>query len=146
MKKLSVFATSVVAIIMALGVIAPVSTSAASPCTPYKYKKVICAYRSGKQLSYYENGTRIMILEARYGGASTPTKTGKFTIQSKQSTSTLPWAMTLTSGQKIKYSKNFAYYGYKYASNGNIELRDAESAKILYDRAPVGTPVIVFDY
>lgn len=151
MKKLSLLVTSIVTMGLAASMIAPVTASAASPCNYTKHKKVICGYKAGRQLSFYVDGKRMLRLEARFGGPSTPTRSGNFKIEWKDIDHVsgidghpMPYAMFFSGGQAIDYSADFSYYGYSHKSKGSINLRDAVSAKYLYKNAPVGTPVIVF--
>lgn len=130
----------------------PATTSAAtSPCPYTKHKRVICVNKIHQKLVLFEYGKQVMMIDARFGKPSTPTREGTFKVywKSKNHVSSLygsamPYSMFFSGGQAIHYSEDFAINGYYGASHGCVNVRDYKAVANLYNRTPVGTPVVVY--
>jgi hypothetical protein len=151
-KKTVLVVASAVMLVTGTGVAAPAAASAAaSPCPYIKYKKVICVNKAHRVLVMFENGKPTMWLDARFGAPDTPTREGFFRVYRKSpnhvssiSGTAMPYSMFFSGGQAIHYSQNFADYAWDGSSLGCVNTRNLKATKALYDRTPIGTPVVVY--
>ncbi|MGN6722118.1 MAG: L,D-transpeptidase [Marmoricola sp.] len=155
-------AAAVVAALVALVIALPASTSSASTVwggttprwvvracrTP---AKAICIDKTTRKLVYMRNGHVALMMDARFGAPSTPTREGTFKVYYKDADhvsslygSKMPYSMFFSGGEAIHYSIDFATYGYAHASHGCVNIRDYNGIKWLYSQIPVGTKVVVY--
>lgn len=113
--------------------------------------KAICIDMGQKLLRLVVDGDVQMTTDARFGQPGEETRTGTFKVYRKHRThvstafdSPMPFSLFFSGAQAIHYSGFFAQDGYAGASHGCINLRDRAKARWLFDRAPLGTPVIVY--
>lgn len=118
----------------------------------YEYKVVICASKQDRKIRYMEDGKVIRSFQARFGRSGYETREGVFRVygKAKMPKSSLyhvymPYSLKFSGGQYIHYSYEFARvgYSYPYGSHGCIGTRKMSAAKWLYNKVPVGTPVVV---
>jgi len=112
---------------------------------------VLCIDKSQKVLRYLVNGKLILVIDARFGSADLPTREGVFHVylKSRYQVSTIyhtpmPFAMFFSGGQAVHYSMYFHAIGYNGHSHGCVNVRDITAAAYLFDRVPVGTPVVIY--
>lgn len=112
---------------------------------------VICIDKTTAKLVYMHDGRSILSMDARFGGVSTPTREGTFTVYWKDAHhvstlygSSMPWSMFFSGGEAIHYSYDFATYGYAHHSHGCVNIRDWVGMRWLYNHTPVGTKVVVY--
>lgn len=113
--------------------------------------RAICVDKSSRTVRWVVDGKVKATFEARFGGSSTPTREGGFTVlrKSRDHVSTLyhtpmPFAMFFSGGQAVHYSSDFAAVGYNGASHGCVNVRDRAGIAWLFDQAQVGDKVIVY--
>jgi peptidoglycan hydrolase-like protein with peptidoglycan-binding domain len=113
--------------------------------------RVICVDKSSSTLRWMIDGEVIRTLDVRFGGSSTPTREGSFTVGyksrdhvSKLYGSSMPFAMFFSGGQAVHYSSDFASVGYNGASHGCVNVRDYEGVAWLFDQVVVGDKVVVY--
>lgn len=110
----------------------------------------LCVDKTTATLSFVVDGQVRSTLDARFGGAATPTREGLFTVQrmSRDHVSSLydtsmPFAMFFSGGQAVHYSPDFAAVGYAGASHGCVNIRDHAAIAAIYDQVSVGDRVVV---
>jgi peptidoglycan hydrolase-like protein with peptidoglycan-binding domain len=113
--------------------------------------RVICVDKTSRTLRWMIDGKVIKTLDVRFGGSSTPTREGSFTVGyknrdhvSKLYGSSMPFAMFFSGGQAVHYSSDFAGVGYAGASHGCVNVRDYEGVAWLFDQVVVGDKVVVY--
>src|SRR5690348_15631676 len=91
--------------------------------------KAICIDKSTRKLVYMRNGRAVLMMDARFGAPSTPTREGTFKVYYKDANhvsslygSKMPYSMFFSGGQAIHYSIDFATYGYAHASHGCVNI------------------------
>lgn len=111
----------------------------------------ICIDKSSRTLQWVVNGQPRLGLDVRFGGSATPTREGSFSVYRKSRHhvssiyhTSMPLAMFFDGGQAVHYSPDFAAKGYSGASHGCVNVRDFRGLQGLFDRAPIGTKVIVY--
>ena len=92
-----------------------------------------------------------MTVDTRFGGSSTPTREGVFSVdwKTRDHVSSLydcsmPFAMFFSGGQAVHYSSDFAAVGYNGASHGCVNVRDYDGIAALFDQVVVGDKVVVY--
>lgn len=98
------------------------------------------------------DGTVAKVMDSRFGMPGHETREGKFKVIRKGGAnhiSTLyrvemPYPLFFSGGQAIHYSHEFARLP-NSGSHGCVGTRDMATQKWLWERSPIGTPVIVFD-
>lgn len=110
----------------------------------------LCVDKTTATLSFVVDGQVRSTLDARFGGAATPTREGLFTVQrmSRDHVSSLydtsmPFAMFFSGGQAVHYSPDFAAVGYAGASHGCVNIRDHAAIAAIYDQVSIGDRVVV---
>lgn len=110
----------------------------------------LCIDKTTATLSFVVDGQVRSTLDARFGGAATPTREGLFTVQrmSRDHVSSLydtsmPFAMFFSGGQAVHYSPDFAAVGYAGASHGCVNIRDHAAIATIYDQVSIGDRVVV---
>ncbi|MBM7508799.1 peptidoglycan hydrolase-like protein with peptidoglycan-binding domain [Nocardioides salarius] len=129
-------------------VVAPAPSAALDPrCL---VGTALCVDKTTATLSFVVDGQVRTTLDARFGGASTPTREGLFTVQrmSRDHVSSLydtsmPFAMFFSGGQAVHYSPDFAAVGYAGASHGCVNIRDHAAIAAIYDQVSIGDRVVV---
>lgn len=99
-----------------------------------------------------KDGQVAKTIDARFGMPGHFTREGSFKVFRKggyDHMSTLykvnmPYPMFFSGGQAIHFSWEFSRYP-NTQSHGCVGTRDLKAQKWLWDRSPIGTPVIVFD-
>lgn len=111
---------------------------------------VVCVSKADRRVRLVDDGTVVLSLAARFGGASHPTREGTFHVTwkdrdhwSTRYESSMPFALFFSGGQAIHYSADFARVGYAGASHGCVNLRSWSGSQRLFDLVPVGTRVVV---
>jgi hypothetical protein len=114
---------------------------------------VLCVDMNSKdrKVRWVVNGKVKMTFDARFGGSSTPTRKGVYSVflKSKDHYSTLyntsmPYAMFFSGGQAVHYSPDFAYRGYNGSSHGCVNIRDRSGIAKLFSKVKLGTKVVVY--
>ncbi|WP_341229872.1 L,D-transpeptidase family protein [Nocardioides salarius] len=112
--------------------------------------RVLCIDKTTATLSFVVDGQVRTTLDARFGGAATPTREGLFTVRSKSPDhvsslydTSMPLAMFFSGGQAVHYSPDFAAVGYAGASHGCVNIRDYDALSAIYDQVGVGDRVVV---
>ena len=112
---------------------------------------VICIDKSTYKLVYMKAGKAVLMMDARFGAVSTPTREGVFKVYYKDANhvsslygSKMPWSMFFSGGEAIHYSYDFAAYGYAHHSHGCVNIRDWSGVEWLYKHTPLGTKVVVY--
>jgi len=126
----------------------PAYSTLSSRC---KIGRVVCIDKSTRSVRWVINGEVQYWMEARFGGSSTPTDEGTFSIQWKDRDhvssifeSSMPFSLFFSGGQAVHYSANFASVGYDGASHGCVNVRDWSLAERLFNDTRVGDKVIVY--
>lgn len=155
-------AIAVLAALVALVIAMPASTSSAATMwngtTPTwvvracrTAAKAICIDKRTHKLVYMRNGRAVLMMDARFGSASAPTREGIFKVYYKDAHhvsslygSKMPFSMFFSGGEAIHYSIDFATYGYAHHSHGCVNIRDRNGIKWLFSQVPLGTKVVVY--
>ena len=110
----------------------------------------ICVDMRQRLVRLVRDGEVVLTTDARFGITGQETRPGTFRVvsRSRDHVSTLydtamPFALFYDGDRAIHYSAFFARDGYAGASHGCVNIRDRARARMLFDAAPVGTPVIV---
>ncbi len=113
--------------------------------------RAMCVDKTSRTLRWVVGGRVKQTMAARFGGPSTPTREGAFSVflKSRHHVSSLygspmPFAMFFSGGQAVHYSADFAAVGYDGASHGCVNIRDYNGIKALFDKVRVGDKVIVY--
>jgi peptidoglycan hydrolase-like protein with peptidoglycan-binding domain len=113
--------------------------------------RALCVDKSSDTLRWVVDGQVLKTVDVRFGGASTPTREGTFSVtyKSRDHVSSLydtsmPFAMFFSRGQAVHYSPDFASVGYAGASHGCVNVRDYDAVAWLYDQVSVGDKVVVY--
>ncbi|WP_372727176.1 peptidoglycan-binding protein [Nocardioides sp.] len=113
--------------------------------------RVLCIDKTSRTLRWVVDGDVLSTVDVRFGGASTPTREGRFRVEwknadhvSKLYGSAMPYAMFFSRGQAVHYSSDFAAVGYNGASHGCVNVRDRSALAAVYDQVRVGDTVIVY--
>lgn len=113
--------------------------------------RVICVDKTSRSLRWVVDGRALRTLDARFGGPSTPTREGEFTVFAKSRDhvsslydTSMPFAMFFSGGQAVHYSPDFAAVGYDGASHGCVNVRDRAGVEWLFDQVLVGDRVVVW--
>ncbi|MBW3084315.1 hypothetical protein KEM60_00502 [Austwickia sp. TVS 96-490-7B] len=136
----------------ATGALAP---AADMPAACSQQKNIICVSKAEKTLRYFENGKEQLTAEVRFGRPGHETPTGTWKIETKDPSTWwsypykvyMPWGMKfdLTEGLYIHYSSGFALNNQTYiGSHGCVQFGDWEKMRTLYQKAPVGTTLIIY--
>lgn len=111
---------------------------------------VLCVDKGDRKLRWVVDGQVRMVLDARFGASSTPTREGRFEVYYKDRDhvsdlfgSAMPYSMFFSGGQAVHYSSDFAANGYSGASHGCVNIRDKRRLGWLFDRVRIGDKVIV---
>lgn len=114
--------------------------------------KALCIDMRQRVLRYVVDGQVALTLDARFGMPGNATARGSFRVRSKSRNHVstryrtwMPYAMFFHGDQAVHYSPYFARDGYDGGSHGCVNLRDRRAAAWLFDRIPIGTPVIVYE-
>ena len=153
-------AIALLAVVLALVIALPATASAATTWgggTPRwvsatcRTGTVICIDKTTRRLVFMKAGKAVLTMDARFGGASSPTREGTFKGYWKDANhvsslcgSKMPWSMFFSGGEAIHYSYDFAAYGYAHHSHGCVNIRDWGGMKWLFAHTPVGTKVVVY--
>ncbi len=112
---------------------------------------VVCVDKTARTVRWIVDGEIKLVLDARFGGSSTPTREGVFSIQSKSKDhvsklygSAMPYAMFFSGGQAVHYSADFASKGYYGASHGCVNTRQFKRMGKLFNLASVGDRLVVY--
>lgn len=113
--------------------------------------RVLCIDKSTSTLRWVIDGEVHKTLDARFGGSSTPTREGVFSVfqKSRDHVSSLydtsmPFAMFFSGGQAVHYSPDFASVGYNGASHGCVNTRDYDGVAWLFDQVQIGDQVVIY--
>jgi peptidoglycan hydrolase-like protein with peptidoglycan-binding domain len=113
--------------------------------------RVMCVDKTSRTIRWVIDGKVIKTMDVRFGGASTPTREGLFTVgyksrdhHSKLYDTDMPFAMFFSGGQAVHYSSDFAAVGYNGASHGCVNVRDRAGVEWLFDQVVVGDKVVVY--
>lgn len=112
---------------------------------------VICTDKTQLVLRQMRNGKQLLVTDVRFGSESTPTRNGRFAVQSKirflisdLAGTPMPYSLFFSGNQAIHYSPGFHRDGYNGASLGCVNVGKIRVAKQIYQTTPVGTPVYVY--
>lgn len=113
--------------------------------------RVLCIDKSSRTLRWVVDGQVRKTVDVRFGSDETPTRDGRFMVESKSRDhvsslfhTPMPYAMFFSGGQAVHYSSDFAARGYNGASHGCVNVRDRDAVAWLYDQVHVGDTVIVY--
>ncbi len=113
--------------------------------------RVLCIDKSSNTLRWVVDGEVRLTLDTRFGGSSTPTREGVFSVYMKSRDhfsslydTSMPFAMFFDGGQAVHYSPDFAAVGYNGASHGCVNTRDYDGVAALFDLVAVGDKVVVY--
>jgi lipoprotein-anchoring transpeptidase ErfK/SrfK len=113
--------------------------------------RVMCVDKTSRTIRWVIDGKVIKTMDVRFGGSSTPTREGLFTVgyksrdhHSKLYDTDMPFAMFFSGGQAVHYSSDFAAVGYNGASHGCVNVRDRAGVEWLFDQVVVGDKVVVY--
>lgn len=113
--------------------------------------RVLCIDKTSSTLRWVVDGEVLRTVDTRFGGSATPTREGRFQVDSKSRDhvsslfdTSMPFAMFFSRGQAVHYSPDFAAVGYAGASHGCINVRDYDAIAWLYDQVQVGDAVVVY--
>jgi peptidoglycan hydrolase-like protein with peptidoglycan-binding domain len=113
--------------------------------------RVMCVDKSSRTIRWVIDGKVIKTMDVRFGGPSTPTREGVFSVgyksrdhHSKLYDTDMPFAMFFSGGQAVHYSPDFASVGYNGASHGCVNVRDYNGIAWLFDQVEVGDKVVVY--
>ncbi len=113
--------------------------------------RVLCIDKTSRTLRWVVDGKVVKTMDVRFGGTSTPTREGEFSVTYKDADhvsslygSSMPFSMFFSGGQAVHYSSDFAAVGYNGASHGCANIRDYDGLAWLYDQVRVGDKVIVY--
>lgn len=112
---------------------------------------VVCVDTTARTVRWIVDGEIKLVLDARFGGSSTPTREGVFRIHTKNKDhvsklygSAMPFAMFFSGGQAVHYSADFASKGYYGASHGCVNTRQFKRMGKLFELASVGDRLVVY--
>lgn len=113
--------------------------------------RVMCVDKSSRTIRWVVDGKVVKTMDVRFGGPSTPTREGVFSVgyksrdhHSKLYDTDMPFAMFFSGGQAVHYSPDFAAVGYNGASHGCVNVRDRAGVEWLFDQVAVGDKVVVY--
>ena len=113
--------------------------------------RVMCVDKTSRTIRWVVDGKVVKTMDVRFGGSSTPTREGLFTVgyksrdhHSKLYDTDMPFAMFFSGGQAVHYSPDFAAVGYNGASHGCVNVRDRAGVEWLFDQVVVGDKVVVY--
>src|SRR5262245_59662816 len=113
--------------------------------------RALCADKSTNTLRWVVDGEIRRTFAARFGGPKTPTREGAFQVYdmlrhhvSSVYGTPMPFAMFVSGGQAVHYSKDFRNESYDGASHGCINIRNYRAMAELFDRVRIGDKVIVY--
>ncbi|WP_193609471.1 L,D-transpeptidase family protein [Nocardioides lijunqiniae] len=113
--------------------------------------RALCIDKTSSTLRWVVDGQVLKTVDTRFGGPATPTREGRFSVDSKSRDhvsslyeTSMPFAMFFSRGQAVHYSPDFAAVGYAGASHGCVNVRDHDAIAWLYDQVRVGDTVIVY--
>ncbi|MCW2850356.1 MAG: putative peptidoglycan binding protein [Nocardioides sp.] len=113
--------------------------------------RALCIDKTSSTLRWVVDGQVLKTVDARFGGQTTPTREGAFSVQSKSRDhvsslyeTSMPFAMFFSRGQAVHYSPDFAATGYDGASHGCVNVRDHDAIAWLFDEVRVGDTVVVY--
>ena len=113
--------------------------------------RVMCVDKTSRTIRWVIDGKVVKTMDVRFGGSSTPTREGAFTVgyksrdhHSKLYDTDMPFAMFFSGGQAVHYSPDFASVGYDGASHGCVNVRDYAGVAWLFDQVAVGDKVVVY--
>lgn len=113
--------------------------------------RVMCVDKTSRTIRWVVDGQVIKTMDVRFGGTSTPTREGVFSVgyksrdhHSKLYDTDMPFAMFFSGGQAVHYSPDFASVGYNGASHGCVNVRDRAGVEWLFDQVAVGDKVVVY--
>jgi peptidoglycan hydrolase-like protein with peptidoglycan-binding domain len=113
--------------------------------------RVMCVDKTSRTIRWVVDGKVVKTMDVRFGGPSTPTREGLFTVgyksrdhHSRLFDTDMPFAMFFSGGQAVHYSPDFASVGYNGASHGCVNVRDYEGVAWLFDQVAVGDKVVVY--
>lgn len=116
-----------------------------------KTGRVLCIDKTSRTVRWVVSGVVKTRLDARFGGASYPTREGQFSVFRKSRDhvssiygSSMPFAMFFSGGQAVHYSPDFAQTGYNGASHGCVNIRDRAAIQRLFDKVRIGDKVVVY--
>jgi len=113
--------------------------------------RVMCVNKTTRTLTWVVDGKPLMVMWARFGGISTPTREGTFQVFKKYEYvisnlyfTPMPYSMFFSGGQAVHYSSNFARLGYAGSSHGCVNIADYAQIKSLYYQVRIGDKVVVY--
>ena len=116
-----------------------------------KTGRVICLDKTSRTLRWVVDGQIRMTLDTRFGCASTPTRMGTFSVNSKVRhgysriyDTEMPFSMFFSGGQAVHYSSDFNARGYNGCSHGCANIRDWNGIQQLFGQVRVGDKVVVY--
>jgi peptidoglycan hydrolase-like protein with peptidoglycan-binding domain len=116
-----------------------------------KTGRVICIDKTQLVLRQMVGGKQVLVTDVRFGSERTPTRNGKFRVNSKirylisdLAGTPMPYSMFFSGGQAVHYSPGFHRDGYNGASLGCVNIRVYKDARKLYRTTPTGTPLFVY--
>ncbi len=113
---------------------------------------VLCIDKTQKVVRLVIDGAPEVTLDARFGSFGTATDEGMFTVYDKRADDwseefgvPMKYSLYFSGGQAVHYSDFFATEGYTGASRGCVNTRDLAATAAMYEMAPKGTSVFVYD-
>ena len=113
--------------------------------------RVLCVDKTSRTLRWMIDGVVQRTFDVRFGGPSTPTREGEFSVGfmnadhvSDLYDTAMPFAMFFSGGQAVHYSPDFASVGYNGASHGCVNVRDYDAIAGLFDQVALGDRVVVY--
>jgi len=127
-----------------------------APAVCFQKANIVCASKKEQLIRYFESGSLVMTIPARYGRPGYDTPTGTWTVKIKDpnaisyafDNASMPYSLEydLERGIYIHYSYAWAAAGDGpyVGSHGCINIKDWNAIKTLFYRAPIGTTVHVY--
>ncbi len=113
--------------------------------------RVMCVDKSTSTLRWVVDGDVLSTMDARFGGPTTATREGAFSVSSMSRDhvsslydTSMPFAMFFSGGQAVHYSPDFASVGYAGTSHGCVNIRDYQAVAALFDQVQIGDAVVVY--
>lgn len=118
---------------------------------PCRTGKIICIDKTQLVLRLMKDGKQRLVTDVRFGTELTPTRDGMHRVQRKVrylisnlAGTPMPYSLFFSGGQAVHYSPGFHRDGYNGGSLGCVNVRVYKDARTIYERSPIGTPVLVY--
>jgi peptidoglycan hydrolase-like protein with peptidoglycan-binding domain len=113
--------------------------------------RILCIDKTQRVLRLMVGGKQRLVTDVRFGTELTPTRDGMHRVErkvryliSELAGSPMPYSLFFSGGQAVHFSPGFRRDGYNGGSLGCVNIRVYRHAREVYQRSPLGTPVLVY--